>query len=126
MYRETVQNSINDIIFRINAPSPIHPYHPNGILSHLQNQRTSMEITFIIGSCAAVATTISFLPQAVKVITTRDTRSISLLMYIIFSLGLGLWLTYGILRNDIPVITANAVTLVFTLIILFYKITERK
>ena len=85
-----------------------------------------MDTTVIIGTIAAFATTISFLPQALKVITTRDTRSISLMMYWIFSVGVGLWLIYGILRRDFPVMIANAITLVLALIILYYKVTEKR
>ena len=85
-----------------------------------------MATTVIIGTMAAIATTLSFLPQALKVITTRDTKSISLLMYCIFSFGVCLWLIYGILRRDVPVILANAVTLILALVILLYKITERR
>ncbi|MEF8874854.1 MAG: SemiSWEET transporter, partial [Candidatus Thermoplasmatota archaeon] len=74
---------------------------------------------------AATCTTISFLPQAIKVIRTRDTRSLSLPMYIILTTGVLLWLTYGILVNDIPVIAANTVTSIFSVIILgaiiFYR-----
>ncbi len=84
-----------------------------------------MDYFTIIGLAAATCTTISFLPQAVKVIRTRDTRSLSLPMYIILTTGVLLWLTYGILVNDIPVIAANLVTSVFSIIILgaiiFYR-----
>ncbi len=79
----------------------------------------------LIGLAAATCTTISFLPQAIKVIKTRDTRSLSLPMYVIFTTGVLLWLTYGILIRDIPVIAANSVTSLFSTIILvsiiFYR-----
>lgn len=81
-----------------------------------------MDTTTIVGLCAATLTTVAFLPQTLKVIKTRQTRDISLIMYIIFSLGVILWLTYGILREDLPIILANIVTLSLTLIILYYKI----
>jgi MtN3 and saliva related transmembrane protein len=86
----------------------------------------NVEPSVIIGSIAAVATTISFIPQAVKVLTTRDTRSISLLMYLVFSVGVSLWLVYGILRKDIPVACANGVTLLLALVILYCKIREKR
>lgn len=85
-----------------------------------------MDAPVIIGTLAACATTISFLPQAIKVITTRDTKSISLLMYVIFSFGVCLWFIYGLLRGDVPVIAANGVTLILALIILFFKINEKR
>ena len=85
-----------------------------------------MDTAEIFGYIAAVSTTVSFIPQAVKVIRTRDTRSISLGMYLLFSFGVALWLVYGVLKNAPPIIAANAVTLLFALIILLYKITERR
>ncbi len=76
----------------------------------------------IIGLVAAFCTTISFLPQAIKTIQTKDTASISLAMYSLFTFGTLMWLLYGIFTMNIPVMVANAVTLVFAAIILVYKI----
>lgn len=75
-----------------------------------------------IGFIAAFCSTFAFAPQLVKVLKTGDTSSLSLLMYLVFSLGVLLWLIYGILRSDMPVIVANAVTLVLALIILTKKV----
>lgn len=85
-----------------------------------------MQSSELLGYFAATATTVSFLPQTIKVIRTRDTRSISLAMYVLFSLGLVLWLVYGIMLNALPVILANAVTLCFAVVILGYKLRERR
>ena len=76
----------------------------------------------LIGYLAAFGTTISFLPQAVKTIRTKDTSGISLSMYALFTIGTILWLTYGILSGSWPVTVANAVTAVFASIILAYKV----
>ena len=81
-----------------------------------------MSITDIIGYLAAFGTTISFLPQAIKTIQTKDTSGISLPMYALFTTGTLLWLTYGIMGGSLPVAVANAITLVFASIILVYKI----
>jgi MtN3 and saliva related transmembrane protein len=81
-----------------------------------------MNYISIIGLAAACCTTISFLPQAVKTIRTRNTSSISLSMYSLFTLGTLFWLIYGILSHDVPVYLANGVTLVFATIILAYKL----
>ena len=81
-----------------------------------------IEIFTLIGLTAAICTTISFLPQAIKVIKTKRTRDISLGMYIIFSLGTFLWLTYGVLIKDIPLISANSITFTLSLIILTMKL----
>lgn len=76
----------------------------------------------IFSFAAAVLTTLSFVPQAVQVIKTKDTRSISLVMYIMFTLGVLFWLIYGLAISDVTLIAANAVTFIFAVIILSYKI----
>lgn len=76
----------------------------------------------IIGYIAAFLTTFSFIPQVVKVIKDRQTRNISLQMYLIFSLGVSLWLVYGILMGSLPIIIANGLTLIFSIIILIFKL----
>ena len=83
-----------------------------------------MKLPEIFGYLAAAATTISFIPQAIKVIRTRDTQSLSLAMYVLFSIGIVLWLVYGILMNAPPIVFANAITLFFAAIILYYKLSE--
>ncbi|MFS8083981.1 MAG: SemiSWEET transporter [Ginsengibacter sp.] len=84
-----------------------------------------MSITTIIGLLAAIATTSSFLPQAIKTIKTKKTSGISLKMYSIFSFGTLLWFIYGIMNNDWPIIIANGITLIFACVILAYKIKYR-
>ncbi|MBS1526415.1 MAG: SemiSWEET transporter [Bacteroidetes bacterium] len=76
----------------------------------------------IIGFLGAFGTTISFLPQAIKTIQTKDTSGISLYMYILFTMGTAFWLIYGILIGSLPVTAANAVTFLFASVILSYKI----
>ncbi|QOR75184.1 MAG: SemiSWEET transporter [Thermoflavifilum sp.] len=81
-----------------------------------------MNLVIIIGLIAACCTTISFIPQAIQTIRSRNTRDISLGMYVLFTTGTLLWLIYGIFSHSLPVALANAVTLVFAGIILIYKI----
>ncbi|NLD36955.1 MAG: SemiSWEET transporter [Desulfatiglans sp.] len=76
----------------------------------------------LLGLFAAFCKTISLLPQAIKVITQKQTRDISLSMYIIFTTGVLLWLIYGALTKDMPVMLANAVTFVLNFTILVLKI----
>ncbi len=76
----------------------------------------------ILGFVAAFFTTVSFVPQAIKVIKTRDTHSLSLAMYSIFTVGVALWLVYGVYRNDIAIVLANAITLSLALTILVTKV----
>lgn len=77
-----------------------------------------------LGFVAACFTTGSFLPQAIKVIKTRDTASLSLMMYLAFNLGVMMWLIYGVLRKDNAIILANVVTLVLSMLILSIKIVN--
>jgi MtN3 and saliva related transmembrane protein len=81
-----------------------------------------MSTTEILGYCAAFFTTASFLPQAFLTIKTKDTRSLSLSMYSMFTIGILLWLLYGIQKLDYAIIFANAITLILSAIILGYKI----
>ncbi|MDD5411827.1 MAG: SemiSWEET transporter [Methylobacter sp.] len=82
-----------------------------------------MNITLdIIGYIAATLTTASFLPQAILTIKTKDTDSLSLSMYSIFTLGVLFWLIYGIYKSDNAIIFANAITLLLASSILSFKI----
>ena len=71
---------------------------------------------------AAICTTVSFIPQAVKTIRTKNTTSISSVMYSLFAFGTLMWLIYGFLSDNIPIIIANAITLILAAIILYYKL----
>jgi len=75
-----------------------------------------------IGSAAAALTTTSFIPQAVRIFRTRHTTDISLGMYTMFTLGVTLWLIYGIQLCSWPIIVANAVTLLLAGAVLAMKI----
>ena len=74
------------------------------------------------GYAAAALTTGSFIPQAIMTVRTRDTRSISRGMYAMFTLGVALWLTYGIVIGSLPMIAANTVTLLLAATILALKL----
>lgn len=79
-------------------------------------------MTTLIGLLAACATTFAFIPQVAHTLRTRDTRSISLGMYSVFTAGVVLWLVYGLLVRDVPIIAANAVTLVLAGAVLACKL----
>jgi len=81
-----------------------------------------MTVTSTIGFLAATLTTISFLPQVIKVWQTKSTQDISLGMFLIFSSGLLCWLIYGILKQDWAIFLANFITLILASIILFFKL----
>lgn len=75
-----------------------------------------------IGYIAATLTTVAFVPQAAKVLKDRDTRSLSLGMYLIFTLGVLLWAVYGMARRDWAIVVANVVTSLLSIAILVTKI----
>ncbi len=80
----------------------------------------------LVGYTAAVCTSLSFLPQALKVLKTKDTQSLSLVMYSVFTFGVMMWLSYGILLNDLPMILANVLTFILAFFILLMKIKNNK
>jgi MtN3 and saliva related transmembrane protein len=82
---------------------------------------TATEIN-LIGYIAAFCTTLCWVPQAVRTIRTKDTRAISLWTQALFAIGIMLWLVYGVYIASIPIVLANAVTLVLVLVILAMKI----
>jgi len=76
----------------------------------------------ILGLLAGALTTISFIPQVMKTWKFKETKDISLLMYIIFFTGILLWFSYGILIDNTPIIVANGISLVLVFIVLLLKI----
>ncbi|MBN4002627.1 MAG: SemiSWEET transporter [Nostoc sp. LPT] len=84
-----------------------------------------MDLITILGLAAATITTISFLPQMFKTWQTKSAKDVSLVTLITFISGVFLWLIYGIYLQSLPIILANAITLIFNLIILWLKIKYR-
>ncbi len=80
------------------------------------------EFVTLIGLIAASLTTIAFLPQVIKTWRTKSAKDLSLGMFATFTTGVLLWLIYGLLVNDLPIILANIFTLSLSSIILFFKI----
>lgn len=78
-----------------------------------------------IGILAGFCTTLAFLPQVIKTYRSRSARDLSLSMFSIFCTGIILWLIYGILIDDLPIILANSVTLLLAGILLFFKLSFR-
>lgn len=82
-----------------------------------------MELMTLIGLAAGFCTTAAFLPQVIKTWKSRSAKDLSLGMYSIFCTGVLLWLIYGIMISDLPIILANAITLILAVSILFFKLT---
>lgn len=76
----------------------------------------------LIGFLAGFCTTIAFIPQVIKVWKTKRTRDISLVMFVTFTFGVLCWTIYGIFISNLPMIIANAITLILASLILVAKI----
>jgi MtN3 and saliva related transmembrane protein len=76
----------------------------------------------LIGLAAALCTTISFLPQVIRTWQTRSTKDLSLAMFLVYTTGIFLWLVYGIIQHDVPLMAANSVTFLLSGTILYFKL----
>jgi MtN3 and saliva related transmembrane protein len=76
----------------------------------------------LLGYAAAALTSVSFVPQAIKTIRSRDTRAISLWMYVTYTAGVALWWLFGIALHSWPVILANTVAFTLAATILALKV----
>ena len=85
-----------------------------------------MDAATIVGALATLASTTSFVPQAWKVIRTRDTAAISARMYTVTVIGFSLWLTYGLLLGQWPLIATNGICLALSAFILTMKLLPRR
>jgi len=81
-----------------------------------------MDYVTMIGLAAAAITVVSLFPQLVKIWKTKSTKDISLGMFLLFCGGVFLWFVYGILLQDLPIIIANFLGFIQTLIILIFKV----
>ncbi len=76
----------------------------------------------LIGLLAGALTTIAFIPQLLKIYATKSGKDVSARMFVIFSIGVTLWLVYGLLIRSAPIVIANLLTLVLALAIICMKI----
>jgi MtN3 and saliva related transmembrane protein len=84
------------------------------------NDRMALEI--LVSSVAATLTTAAFVPQALHIIRCKETRAISLQMYVAFAIGVAFWLLFGFMIWNWPMIVANTITLALALTILRMKL----
>jgi MtN3 and saliva related transmembrane protein len=76
----------------------------------------------LVSAVAATLTTVAFVPQAIHIIRFRETRAISLQMYVVFATGVALWLIFGVMIWNWPIMAANAITLALALTIIRMKL----
>ncbi|MCX6791164.1 MAG: SemiSWEET transporter [Candidatus Gribaldobacteria bacterium] len=81
-----------------------------------------MLLISLLGLLAGVLTTASAIPQVVKTIKTKQTKDLSLGTYVLVTIGVGLWLVYGFLLHDIPLILANIASVFLNFLILLFKL----
>lgn len=80
----------------------------------------------VVGTLAALASMCSFIPQSIRIVRTRDTKSLSRVTYTFTVCAFALWTAYGVLLGDWPIIITNAVCLVFAAFILTMKLLPRE
>lgn len=85
-----------------------------------------MDYIKLLGLLAALFTTIANFPQAYKIIRTKSTKDISPITYSMLLIGGLLWVVYGIIRGDLPVILANGISATTSAVILLLKISSRR
>ena len=81
-----------------------------------------MDSTLLIGLIADSLTTFAFLPQSIRAIKTKHTKDLSLITLIMLEIGVIVWIIYGALISDIPLLSANIISFVFMTITLYLKV----
>lgn len=84
-----------------------------------------MDSTTLLGLIGGTLTTSSFVPQVLKAVRTKSTKDVSTGMFALLSAGILIWIVYGIRINSLPVILTNAISFVFSVVILVYKAVHR-
>jgi MtN3 and saliva related transmembrane protein len=84
----------------------------------------AMDTATIAGGCAAFCTTVSYFPQLKKCWETGESGDLSLTMFSVLTVGIGLWILYGVLKSDPVIITANSISLTLLFGILYFKLRE--
>jgi MtN3 and saliva related transmembrane protein len=79
----------------------------------------------IFGFAAGIVTSVGMMPQLIKTIKTKQVDELSIQMYIIYLAGFGMWITYGVIRKDIPIIATNTFSVILTMVMIILKIRFR-
>nr|WP_294923520.1 SemiSWEET transporter [uncultured Flavobacterium sp.] len=85
-----------------------------------------MNFIDIVGLLAGICVTVSVIPQIIKVWKTKKVKQISLLTFSVLTSGIALWVVYGILKNDFPIIITNSISLFLNLIMVYFLIYYEK
>lgn len=85
-----------------------------------------MNTTQIVGIVAGILTSISMLPQLIKMVKEKKADDVSLMMLIILVSGLSMWVVYGFLRNDVPIIATNIFSVLLNIVIVILRLKYSK
>ncbi len=81
-----------------------------------------MEITTVLGLIAGTITTFSFVPQVLRTWKLKETKDLSLSMFLCLAVGILLWIAYGFIKMDLPVMLANGVSFILVIVVIFFKV----
>jgi MtN3 and saliva related transmembrane protein len=81
-----------------------------------------MDLTTLLGLIAGFLTTVAFVPQVVKIWKSKSAKDVSLITFGAFALGVLLWIVYGVIKQEPPIILWNAVTLLLAIAIIVMKV----
>lgn len=79
-----------------------------------------------VGIAAGIFTSSSLLPQLIKLLKQKDAENISVFFLVILLIGVSLWVWYGIMKNDVPIIATNSFSIVINLLMIMYGIKYKK
>lgn len=80
----------------------------------------------MIGLFAGICVTVSVVPQIIKVWKTKKVKQISLLTFGVLTFGVAVWVVYGVLKNDMPIIITNSISLILNLIMVYFLLNYEK
>jgi MtN3 and saliva related transmembrane protein len=80
-----------------------------------------MDLANLIGTCSGFISSVTFLPQVIKIYQTKSAKDLSFGTLFFLVLGVSLWLVYGILKTDYPIIITNALVLTMVLVMVYFK-----
>lgn len=85
-----------------------------------------MSIIDILGFVAGICTTVAVIPQFIKSVKTKEVKDVSPFMFGVLMLGVGLWVVYGVLKKDIPIIVTNGISFILNSVMLMLMLLYRK
>ncbi len=85
-----------------------------------------MDLQYFIGIAGGIVSSVTFLPQVLKIWKTRSAKDLSMMTLFFLTLNVSLWLTYGIILGDYPLIVTNSIVLSMVLMMVYFKLTFKK